>query len=114
MCDRARWYPVPLHAATEMESFRVIPSIERLLQREALRDAMATHGHDSISAAARTAADELRERIADPSADVPAGADAALAWLESRTLALAASRTRASLRRVINATGVIIHTNLGR
>ena len=97
-----------------MSPFRVIPSIERLLQRDALRDAMARHGHESISAAARQAADELRGQLSTDEAGSPADTDAALAWMETRTLALAAGRTRASLRRVINATGVIIHTNLGR
>ena len=97
-----------------MSPFRVIPSIEQVLQRDALRAAIARHGHDSISAAARQAAGELRARLADPAADGPADADAALAWLEARTLTLATARTRASLRRVINATGIIIHTNLGR
>ena len=99
-----------------MEAFRVIPSIERLLQRDALRDAIARHGHDSISAAARQAADELRAALASATISSAGVSDAesALTWLEGRTLALAAARTRASLRRVINATGVIIHTNLGR
>ena len=97
-----------------MGPFRVIPSIEHLLQRDALREAIARHGHDSVSDAARQAAAELRRRLAEGAGDGPADPDAALAWLEARTLALAVTRTRASLRRVINATGIIIHTNLGR
>ena len=97
-----------------MGSFRVIPSIEQLLQRDAMRDAIARHGHAAVSDAARQAAAELRLRLGARADDTPADADAALAWLESRTLELTATRTRASLRRVINATGIIVHTNLGR
>lgn len=97
-----------------MDPFRIIPSIEQLLQRDAMREVIARHGHDSISRAARQAAAELRLRIGDHSDDMPKDTDAALAWLEERTLEIAALRTRASLRRVINATGIIIHTNLGR
>ena len=96
-----------------MASFRVIPSIDQLLQRAALRDAAVRHGHDSVSEAARQAADELRTRLAAGSQDA-ADTDGALSWLEARTLALTGQRTRASLRSVINATGIIVHTNLGR
>jgi len=97
-----------------MVPFRVIPSIEQVLQRDALRRAAAQHGHDAVSDAARQAAGELRQHLATRATDAPADSDAALAWLEARTLTLAGTRTRASLRRVINATGIIIHTNLGR
>ena len=97
-----------------MATLRVIPSIEQLLQREALRDAIAKHGRASIGDAARQAAGELRDRLSQPDGDGPSDSEAALVWLEARTLALASRRTRASLRRVINATGIIIHTNLGR
>jgi L-seryl-tRNA(Ser) seleniumtransferase len=96
-----------------MGPFRVIPSIDQLLQRTALREAVTRHGHESVSDAARQAAAELRARVATGSA-APADAEAAFAWLEARALALAGGRTRASLRRVINATGIIVHTNLGR
>jgi L-seryl-tRNA(Ser) seleniumtransferase len=99
-----------------MTPFRVIPSIEQLLQREAVRAASDRHGRDAVALAARRAASELREMLSPRAAGapVPSTAADALAWLEARTLALASAHARPSLRRVINATGIILHTNLGR
>jgi L-seryl-tRNA(Ser) seleniumtransferase len=94
-----------------MASLRDIPSIEQVLQRDAVRAAIARHGHEALSRAARQAADELRASLATPEAAAPADM---MATIESRTLALASEGAARSLRRVINATGVIIHTNLGR
>ena len=96
-----------------MSDFRHIPSIEQLVSRPALDRAAARHGRDVVTQAARDAASELRLRIADDASTAMA-ADAIVEWLESRALALTKAHARASLRRVINATGVIIHTNLGR
>ena len=96
-----------------MPTFRVIPSIEQLLDREPLRIASVRHGRDAITRAARQAADELRARLTHQTDDAitePVAAD----WLVERTLAIATAYAQPSLRRVINATGVIIHTNLGR
>ncbi|HET9371960.1 MAG TPA: L-seryl-tRNA(Sec) selenium transferase [Vicinamibacterales bacterium] len=99
-----------------MSSPRVIPSIDQVLQRDALVRAQARHGHAAVAQAARQAADELRGSItAASSADAaPATAEAAGAWIEQRALTLLATRAEASLRPAINATGVIVHTNLGR
>ena len=97
-----------------MPHFRVIPSIEELLQRDALRGASDRHGRDAVTRAARRAADELRARMAGRDTAVPEAADRVFVWLEARTLALVAANVQPSLRRVINATGVILHTNLGR
>ncbi|MDQ3991098.1 MAG: L-seryl-tRNA(Sec) selenium transferase, partial [Actinomycetota bacterium] len=58
--------------------------------------------------AAREAIDEARQSIASQ------GAQVALETLEARARTKAESAMRPSLRRVINATGVIVHTNLGR
>ncbi len=97
-----------------MTSFRLIPSVEELLQREPIRAASADRGRDVVTAAVRRAVEDLRSRMAQAEADVPATAEAAASWLELRALDRLADAGRASLRRVINATGVIVHTNLGR
>jgi L-seryl-tRNA(Ser) seleniumtransferase len=55
-----------------------------------------------------------RAVLAARRAELVAGGGTAEADLEARARAWAAARERPSLRRVINATGVIVHTNLGR
>ena len=89
---------------------RTIPSIERLRQRPALQALEAQFGRSALLDALRAAAAELRARMA---AGESAPEDVA-AMLEAEVPARLASLTAPSLRAVINATGVILHTNLGR
>jgi L-seryl-tRNA(Ser) seleniumtransferase len=96
-----------------MASSRQIPSIDRLLQRPAQRRAVADHGRDETTAATREAAQELRAAMA-AGRDVAASPEAIEDWIDRRVETLLAHRVAPSLARVINATGVIIHTNLGR
>ncbi len=96
-----------------MTHFRVIPSIEQMRQRDAVRALEAGHGHALVVEALREAADELRAAVAAGGA-APATTDEAAAAIEASTGARLAARVRPSLGRAINATGVIIHTNLGR
>jgi L-seryl-tRNA(Ser) seleniumtransferase len=96
-----------------MPAFRDIPSIEQLRQRAGVRVLEAQFGADATVGALRAAADTLRRAM---SADQPD--DAAPATVAERLEAAAAAHLatlfRPSLQPVINATGVIIHTNLGR
>ena len=91
-----------------MNSLRDLPSIEQLLQN-------ATHlierfGRPLTVDALRTTLDETRARFkADPETALPS-TDLILAQAESHLSAWTAS----TLYPVINATGVILHTNLGR
>jgi len=95
--------------------FRVIPSIEQLRQRARIVTLEQTHGAAATTAALRGAAAELRAAIAANSVDEKSlDGESAAAQIESRAAARLAGQFRGSLRRVINATGVIIHTNLGR
>jgi L-seryl-tRNA(Ser) seleniumtransferase len=96
-----------------MSDFRLIPSIDALLSRPALAGAIRQHGRDRVAVAARVAADDLRAALKQQSLSIASEDDAA-AWLDERVLAGLASAIAPSLRRVINATGVVLHTNLGR
>jgi len=96
-----------------MPDYRVIPSIEELRQRPAIAALVPVYGHEAVIAALREAADVLRTALSDG----PAGgvsADAAAAQIEGDAVRRLAAAYQPSLRRVFNATGVIVHTNLGR
>jgi L-seryl-tRNA(Ser) seleniumtransferase len=97
-----------------MPSARDIPSIDDLLRRPALARAADAHGQSLVTAAARRAAASLRHTLRADAAAVPESPDALIAWLEARALADLDARLAPSLRPVINATGVLLHTNLGR
>ncbi len=93
------------------EALRRIPAVDRVLQEDAVREAI--EGFELpravVVAAVRDALAELRDRIRSGERVEPTPAAVA-----GRALALARARTAPRLVRVINATGVILHTNLGR
>jgi len=84
---------------------RGLPSVDRLLADERLRALADEHGHELVLTAARAALARAREEIKAgfEQEDLPARAIVEL----DRLLA-------PRLRRVINGTGVVVHTNLGR
>ncbi|HTK28275.1 MAG TPA: L-seryl-tRNA(Sec) selenium transferase [Vicinamibacterales bacterium] len=96
-----------------MSGFRSIPSIEALRQREAARRLDTAFGSAATVDALRIAADEVRAalRQSDP---VPATDEEVVARIEAAAARVLEERFRPSLVPVINATGVILHTNLGR
>jgi L-seryl-tRNA(Ser) seleniumtransferase len=94
---------------------RGIPSIERLRQRDTIRVLEDRYGHQAVVEALRDETDVLRRGL--QAGDATATDSAASGLTERIEHAVAQrleSRFHASLRRVINATGVIVHTNLGR
>lgn len=93
---------------------RLIPSIDLLLQRPALSAAVGSHGQNRVTDAARIAAAALRSAEERGEPGLPATSEDAATWLEGRVLDDLNRLFTPSLRRVINATGVILHTNLGR
>ena len=92
-----------------MPDFRIIPSIDILRKREGVRALEAAFGAEAAVEALRSGADAVRARLA-AGEDVADPADT----IESMTRTALQGRARGSLRPVINATGVVIHTNLGR
>jgi L-seryl-tRNA(Ser) seleniumtransferase len=91
-----------------MPDFSVIPSIEQLRQRPAVRALEARFGAEATVGALRAAAAEARRALASgAAAEVVRG-------IEQTAATQLAAAFRPSLAPVINATGVVIHTNLGR
>jgi L-seryl-tRNA(Ser) seleniumtransferase len=88
--------------------FRRLPSVDRVLADAAVQRAAAELGSAAATEAVRA---ELMERRA---ALRNGGADVSLASIAEAAAERAYASLRSSLRPVINATGVIIHTNLGR
>jgi L-seryl-tRNA(Ser) seleniumtransferase len=90
------------------ERLRSLPSVDEVLARPAVRALAERVGRPAAKAAVRAAIAEARVRL-------QAGEDAESATVsDDRVLELGASESAPRLRRVINATGVVLHTNLGR
>jgi len=94
-----------------MADFRAIPSIEQLRQRPAVRALEARFGAAATLDALRAGAASIRAEIAGGGAHA---ADAVAVQIESAAAERLRTAFRPSLQPVINATGVIVHTNLGR
>ena len=92
---------------------RLIPSIEQLRQRAAVRRLETRYGRSATVQALRAEAAALRERLAASAAEVRDAAGAARR-IESGLEARLRAALSPSLQPVINASGVIVHTNLGR
>jgi L-seryl-tRNA(Ser) seleniumtransferase len=88
---------------------RQIPAVDELLNRQRLRELEGRVGYRLVVEATRKVLQSLRARISRGSLDT-----VSVEWLEERILEEAEAVTELSLQPVINATGVILHTNLGR
>jgi len=89
---------------------RALPAVDLLLRESAARELEARHGRALVLAEARRLLAETRERLAADPAEPPPDVDALVQALAARV----AGALAPSLIRVINATGVVVHTNLGR
>ena len=94
--------------------YRNLPSLDRLLERPELTDVIAQFGRTSVRDAGRRLLERTRASIGKRTA---AGASEAAPDLPSLLTDLLADLQRhlaPSLYPAINATGVVVHTNLGR
>jgi len=88
---------------------RRLPAVSRILQQERVQHAIAQHGRELVVGCARDTLTRLRQQLAkgeEVAIDLPAVVEAVLQAVEGW-------RQR-SLRYAINATGVVLHTGLGR
>jgi len=102
-----------MKSAAKSELFRELPSVDELIRMPAIAALASSHGTAALTAAVRAVLARVREEVASGLLD---GAALRLA-LDGLGNAVEEHLRRAlelSLRPVINATGVILHTNLGR
>lgn len=93
-----------------MTSLRNMPKVDRVLELPEIRMSLELHPRPLVVRAVRNALDELRGEVRDGNASLPMADDLIVARIRKELAFL----DTASLKRVINGTGVVIHTNLGR
>jgi L-seryl-tRNA(Ser) seleniumtransferase len=93
-------------ATTGADPRRALPSVDQAMQHPELQALAAAHGRAAVLEALRAVLEERRMAAATG----PAAADT----LHCAVAARLERDARPSLVRVINATGVVVHTNLGR
>ncbi|MEX2281550.1 MAG: L-seryl-tRNA(Sec) selenium transferase [Gemmatimonadota bacterium] len=85
---------------------RAIPSIDRLLAAEPIAELLGSFARGQVTALLRQIQEEQRAGLAPTEYDAE--------WYARALQARLIQRDSSSLRRVINASGVVLHTNLGR
>jgi L-seryl-tRNA(Ser) seleniumtransferase len=100
-------------STAKSDLFRLLPSVDESLRRPALEPMLVRYGHSAVSGATRAVLDQVRHAISNGRLD-ERGTAAAIEALPSLVETHLSESLGYSLRAVINATGVILHTNLGR
>jgi len=100
-------------ASWKNDALRRIPAVEQLLAEPEVQDLIARFGRSQLVEAARTVTSTVRQAI------LTAVEEEALPSLEygafiKRLQNQSETQARPNLTPVINATGVVLHTNLGR
>jgi len=95
-------------AATSFKQLRDFPSVEELLQSPVLIDVVASIPRAAAADIVRDVIAAAKERFSEGRAKITTTS------LEVEVTAVARRLRRQSTTRVINATGIVVHTNLGR
>ena len=96
-----------------LELFRELPAIDELIRSPQLNPSIQSHGSVAVADAARAVLGRLRDQIASELLDAES-LRVAVAGIAGAIETEARKSLTHHLRSVINATGVILHTNLGR
>ncbi|HEV7797747.1 MAG TPA: L-seryl-tRNA(Sec) selenium transferase [Pyrinomonadaceae bacterium] len=108
---------MPDPAPSKDSTLRAIPSVDQLLRTEAVAQFRNSIGMSRLTTIAREVTDEMRKRIQSEvftEAETEHSRDELLDEAVQRIKSICERDSLSVLRRVINATGVILHTNLGR
>ena len=100
-------------AAGKSELYRLLPAVDEVLRLPEVAKLEEGEGHIAVSEAARAVLARVRQEIAAGSLN-SAALELAISGLPQAIERQLRQSLQLSLRPVINATGVILHTNLGR
>ncbi len=103
------WYNVIMQTDSSMNCLRKLPSVNRLLSSPQMRDISGAVPVSMLAGAARSVLQAAREECqlsGEPVPDIEA--------LASRAASEAVRMVKPTLRSAINASGVVLHTGLGR
>jgi L-seryl-tRNA(Ser) seleniumtransferase len=107
--------PAPKTSPDQRTALRGLPSVDELLGRPRISALIPKTGRKLVTTAIRNLLAEARLEMTTRVASQPPAPDPAHEWdFESRIVSEVENILAPSLRRVINATGVVLHTNLGR
>lgn len=97
------------HTGNDQSGLRRLPAVSRLLQHERVQEAIAEHGRELVVECVREVLSQLRQRLKNGESvpDEPR-------FVVNEVLQAVQRWRTPTLRRVINATGVVLHTGLGR
>ena len=95
------------------EFYRLLPSVNDLLLTPGVKALLRSQPHEAVASSIRDTLNRIRKEISDGQHNRASFEDR-LASLEAGIVDEIMRKGRYSLRPVINATGVILHTNLGR
>jgi len=102
-----------LKRTAKSELFRELPAVDEVMRSAGVDRLAAEHGAAAVTDATRTVLARLRHEISSGLLD-EAGLGLALGGVDAAIEQQLRQALKFSLRSVINATGVILHTNLGR
>lgn len=100
--------------ASQQDLRRRIPPVDRLMAEPGFRRLIELYGRDLVRQRLRQGLDELRQSIAQGELTETEAPDAAVEALKTMLAAGLEAELGGGLRRVLNATGIFLHTNLGR
>jgi L-seryl-tRNA(Ser) seleniumtransferase len=98
----------------EISGLRHVPSVDQLLRTDVARQLRESIGLKRVTAIARSVTTEIRSSIRENLVENGHSPEALLAEAVRRMKETAKREGETGLKKVINATGVLLHTNLGR
>jgi L-seryl-tRNA(Ser) seleniumtransferase len=101
-------------ATAKTSALRSLPSVDQLLRTETAVSLRKLVGLSQLTALARIVTDEMWAKIQASEMSNGDTRETLLLQAEQRLKEVGAQESKTGIRRVINATGVILHTNLGR